>query len=81
MTFQKPAIPQVATYKGRKYKLVWIGQTKYGQRAHLKFFDDSKDFWADAALVSNIETARRKDGHVWGCDDPACAGDCDEDRP
>lgn len=43
---------QVAEYKGRKYRLLWIGDTKYGRRAHLQFFNGSKDFWVDAALVS-----------------------------
>ena len=42
---------QVATYKGRKYKLVWQGQTKYGQKAKLAFFDGSKEFWADLSAV------------------------------
>lgn len=33
------------TYKGRKYKLLYLGNTKYGRRAHLQFWDGSKDFW------------------------------------
>jgi hypothetical protein len=41
-----------AQYKGRKYRLLWMGQTKFGQRAHLQFFDGTKDFWVDASLVS-----------------------------
>lgn len=43
---------RVAEYKGRKYRLLWIGSTKYGQRAHLQFFDGSKDFWVAAGLVT-----------------------------
>lgn len=49
---------QVATYKGRKYRLMWVGKTKYGQRAHLAFFDGSRDFWVNADLVSVSESTR-----------------------
>lgn len=43
---------QTATYKGRKYRCLFAGKTKYGRRAHLEFFDGSKSFWVDAHLVS-----------------------------
>lgn len=43
---------RTAEYKGRKYRLLFIGNTKYGRRAHLEFFDSSKNFWVDAGLVS-----------------------------
>lgn len=46
--------PSSATYKGRKYKLLWVGDTKFGRRAHLGFWDGSKSFWVDATLVSNL---------------------------
>lgn len=49
---------QVALYKGRKYRLMWIGKTKYGQRAHLAFFDGSRDFWVDAGAVEVSESTR-----------------------
>lgn len=42
---------QVGIYKGKKYRLMFLGPTKYGQRARLQFFDGSKDFWVDASLV------------------------------
>lgn len=42
---------QVATYKGRKYKLAWSGKTKFGEKAKLQFFDGSKEFWVDLSLV------------------------------
>jgi hypothetical protein len=45
---------QTAEYKGRKYRLLFIGQTKFGRRAHLQFFDGSRDFWCDASLVSPL---------------------------
>lgn len=48
---------QVATYKGRKYKLAWQGQTKHGERAKLQFWDGSKEFWVDAALIQVSESA------------------------
>lgn len=43
---------KTATYKGRTYKLLFLGDTKYGRRAHLSFMDGSKDFWVDASLVT-----------------------------
>lgn len=39
-------------YKGKPYKVLYYGPTKFGQRARLQFFDGSKDFWVDASLVS-----------------------------
>ena len=42
----------VVTYKGKSYRQLWRGRTKYGERAHLAFLDGSKDFWVDAAAVS-----------------------------
>ena len=41
----------VATYKGRNYRLLAVVRTKLGDRAHLQFFDDSKDFWVNARSV------------------------------
>lgn len=49
---------RVAEYKGRKYRLLWSGKTKYGQRAHLEFFDGSKDFWVDASKVTEVASYR-----------------------
>jgi hypothetical protein len=43
---------KTASYKGHTYRVLYIGPTKYGQRARLQFFDGSKDFWCDASLVS-----------------------------
>ena len=43
------------SYKARTYVLLFLGDTKYGRRAHLAFSDGSKDFWVGADLV--IETA------------------------
>lgn len=43
---------QTAEYKGRKYRLAWQGQTKYGQRAKLQFIDGSKEFWVDATAIT-----------------------------
>lgn len=51
---------QTASYKGKTYKLLWIGATKYGRRAHLAFRDGSKDFWVDASLVSTGESDDRR---------------------
>lgn len=43
---------KTATYKGRTYRLVFIGDTKFGRRAKLAFMDGSKEFWVDASTVS-----------------------------
>lgn len=42
---------QFVQYRGRVYRLLWTGQTRYGQRATLAFQDGSKDFWVDAREV------------------------------
>jgi hypothetical protein len=39
-------------YKGRVYRLLRQETNQYGNRVKLAFLDGSKDFWADAALVS-----------------------------
>ena len=49
--FLEYLIMATATYKGRKYKLLWSGKTKYGRRAKLGFWDGSKEFWVDEAAV------------------------------
>lgn len=41
-----------ATYKGRTYRLLWTGPTKFGRRAKLGFMDGSKEFWVAAAAVT-----------------------------
>jgi hypothetical protein len=48
---------EAAEYKGRKYKLLWIGNTKYGRRARLGFFDGSKEFWVDASAIRTLSPA------------------------
>lgn len=53
---KKSSHVQVATYKGRNYRCLFVGNTKYGYRAHLQFFDGSKDFWCDGSLVSVSHT-------------------------
>lgn len=51
---------RTAEYKGRTYRLLYLGETKYGVRAHLQFFDGSKDFWCDGSLVRE---GRADDSH------------------
>jgi hypothetical protein len=51
-----------AEYKGRKYRLLWSGKTKYGFRAHLAFFDGSKDFWCDGNAVRELDGPARFSG-------------------
>lgn len=43
-----------AEYKGKKYAVLFIGETKFGRRAHLAFFNGQSDFWVDASKVSNV---------------------------
>ncbi len=43
---------QTATYKGKTYRLLWTGATKFGKRAKLAFMDGSSEFWVDASAVS-----------------------------
>ena len=45
---------RTAEYKGRKYRLLWSGKTKHGNRAHLAFMDGSKDFWCDGNAVREV---------------------------
>jgi hypothetical protein len=42
-----------AEYKGRKYKLLFLGDTRHGKRAKLAFLDGSKEFWVPANLLNN----------------------------
>jgi hypothetical protein len=43
-----------AKYKGKTYNLLFMGPTKYGERARLQFLDGTKDFWVDAGLVEKL---------------------------
>lgn len=43
---------KTATYKGKAYRLEFIGPTKFGKRAKLAFMDGSKEFWVSADLVT-----------------------------
>jgi hypothetical protein len=72
---------RTAEYKGRTYRLLWIGTTKHGQRAHLQFFDGSKDFWADASAVTVSESTHTPGKYEHGCRNghkphqgPCCSG-------
>jgi hypothetical protein len=64
---------KTATYKGRVYRLEYVGATKFGRRAKLAFLDGSKEFWVDAAAVregggsSYTPSARRGGGRVRTC--------------
>lgn len=48
-----------ATYKGRPYLLLWVGETRRGQAAKLAFADGSKVFWADASAVEVTKVYER----------------------
>ena len=55
-----------ALYKGKKYRLDWKGQTKYGKRAKLSFFNGSKSFWVDLNKVT-IQEEEAKGEHCAEC--------------
>ena len=42
----------LAKYKGKVYRVLYQGPTRYGDRANLQFLDGSKSFWVDARLVT-----------------------------
>lgn len=75
-----PKTAAAACYKGRTYRLLWQGATKYGRRAHLAFLDGSKDFWVDAASVTIVDgvppassrssSPRAASGRCRGCRGP-----------
>lgn len=52
-----------ATYKGRPYLLLWLGETRRGPAAKLAFSDGSKTFWADASAV---EVTKRYEADRYG---------------
>lgn len=46
---------RIGEYKGRKYRLLYSGPTKYGRRAKLAFMDGTKEFWVAADLVRETQ--------------------------
>lgn len=79
---------QTVTYKGKTYRLLFKGPTKFGQRAHLEFMDGSKQFCVDASAVSGsggssyTPTARRggaRDCCGYPC--PVTGAKCTSARP
>jgi len=48
-----------AQYKGRQYVLVWIGDTKYGQRARLCTANGVLDFWVDADKIDELSNGNK----------------------
>lgn len=60
------ATAKTATYKGRTYTLLFLGDTKFGRRAKLAFRDGSKEFWVPAAAVTVSATApAARDRNRW----------------
>jgi hypothetical protein len=50
-----------ASYKGRTYRLLWSGKTKYGKKAKLGFIGGSNEFWADLSMVTiNVNPPQSK---------------------
>lgn len=53
-----------AIYKGRKYKLEYLGPTKFGYRAKLAFQDGSKSFWVDPTKLDKCFHTM-SDDEIW----------------
>lgn len=45
---------RTATYKGKRYRLDYLGSTRFGYRAKLSFFNGRKSFWVDGSRVYEI---------------------------
>lgn len=48
---------RTASYKGRTYRLMFLGATRFGRKAKLGFMDGSKEFWVPADQVSGVGAA------------------------
>jgi hypothetical protein len=64
-TYRQSTRHQTAQYKGRSYRLAWVGETKYGRRAKLQFFDGSREFWVDATAVTVAPRHDHEGGEDW----------------
>lgn len=80
---------KTAVYKGKKYRVLYKGPTKFGERVKLQFMDGTQEFWVDAHKVSPGAPEMRSDDacpecgrhHRWApCGYPGCAPGvyCDE---
>jgi len=59
-----------ALYKGKRYRLLWRGETKYGERAHLQFLDQSKDFWVSASEIREVKAREKRSANrPYVCDE------------
>jgi hypothetical protein len=43
---------EIVSYKGKKYRLLWQGKTKWGQKAKLGFLNGSQEFWVDTVKLN-----------------------------
>jgi hypothetical protein len=50
---------RTASYKGKTYRLLFMGKTRFGERAKLAFMDGSKVFWVKASAVEETTGTRR----------------------
>ena len=57
---------QFVLYKGKAYRQLYSGLTKWGRRAHLEFLDRSQDFWVDA---SRVKKRYSLDDPTYECDE------------
>jgi hypothetical protein len=57
---------KTAEYKGRKYRVAWVGETKYGCRAKLQFFDGSKEFWVAEDQIKYVTKISNANGNKHG---------------
>ena len=50
-----------AIYNGKRYDIEYIGQTKYGERAKLKFTNGTQTFWVDVGKIHVVEEKEEKE--------------------
>jgi hypothetical protein len=55
---------RTATYKGKTYRLLYLGDTKHGYRARLGFMNGNKEFWCDGNMVKEIVASTPVANHV-----------------
>ncbi len=54
---------KIAVYKGKRYKLLWSGQTKHGRRAKLGWFNGQNEFWVNEdALEVESDASQSQEG-------------------
>lgn len=75
------SIPKGGIYNGKKYRILWAGETKYGKRVHLCWWsDETKEFWVDAEFVTPYTPEKRSSSNEMcaECGERAGVVECDD---